>query len=92
MRDQFDRSIEYMRVSVTDRCNLRCVYCMPAEGVPCVSHSDILSYDEITRICRIAAALGISRIQLTGGNRLCGGDFRTFLGCLRISQVSNRLH
>ena len=51
MRDQFGRSIEYMRVSVTDRCNLRCVYCMPAEGVHCVSHSDILTYDEITRIC-----------------------------------------
>ena len=70
MRDQFDRSIEYMRISVTDRCNLRCVYCMPAEGVPCVGHKDILTYDEITRICRIASTIGISRIKLTGGEPL----------------------
>lgn len=70
MRDQFGRSIGYMRVSVTDRCNLRCVYCMPAEGVPCVSHSDILTFDEITRICRIASSVGISRIKLTGGEPL----------------------
>ena len=70
MRDQFGRTIEYMRVSVTDRCNLRCIYCMPAYGVPRVSHCDILTFDEITRICRIAAALGISRIKLTGGEPL----------------------
>ena len=70
MRDRFERSIEYMRVSVTDRCNLRCIYCMPAEGVPCVRHSDILTYDEIARICRIASTIGISRIKLTGGEPL----------------------
>ena len=67
MTDQFGRTINYMRVSVTDRCNLRCVYCMPPEGVPCLSHRDILTYDEITRVCRIGAGLGISRIKLTGG-------------------------
>ena len=50
MTDQFGRTINYMRVSVTDRCNLRCVYCMPPEGVPCLSHRDILTYDEITRV------------------------------------------
>lgn len=70
MIDQFNRTIEYMRVSVTDRCNLRCVYCMPEKGVPCVSHSDILTYDEIARICKIAAGMGISRIKITGGEPL----------------------
>ena len=70
MRDRFGRNIEYMRISVTDRCNLRCVYCMPEEGVPCVSHSDILTYDEIRRICRIGSELGITRIKLNGGEPL----------------------
>lgn len=83
MRDQFGRSIEYMRVSVTDRCNLRCVYCMPAEGVHCVSHSDILTYDEITRICRIAATIGISRIKLTGGEPLVRRGLPELLGMLK---------
>lgn len=70
MRDQFGRNIDYMRVSVTDRCNLRCVYCMPAEGVPYVSHQEILSFDEIARICRIGAELGITKLKLTGGEPL----------------------
>lgn len=83
MKDQFDRSINYMRVSVTDRCNLRCVYCMPPEGVPCLSHSDILTYDEITRICRIGAGLGISRIKLTGGEPLVRRGLPELLGMIR---------
>ena len=70
MQDQFGRKIEYIRVSVTDRCNLRCIYCMPQEGVPAVPHSEILTFDEIERFCRIAAELGISRIKLTGGEPL----------------------
>lgn len=70
MKDQYGRSIGYMRVSVTDRCNLRCIYCMPAEGVPCVQHGDILTFDEITRLCRIGTEIGISRIKLTGGEPL----------------------
>ena len=77
MTDQFGRTINYMRVSVTDRCNLRCVYCMPPEGVPCLSHRDILTYDEITRVCRIGAGLGISRIKLTGGEPLVRNRLRS---------------
>ena len=50
MKDEFARNIDYLRISVTDRCNLRCVYCMPEEGVDCASHDDILRYDEILRI------------------------------------------
>ena len=70
MKDQFGRMIDYMRVSVTDRCNLRCVYCMPEEGVPSVAHQDILTFDEITRLCGIGARLGISKVKLTGGEPL----------------------
>nr|WP_294491790.1 GTP 3',8-cyclase MoaA [uncultured Mediterraneibacter sp.] len=83
MIDQQGRTIEYMRVSVTDRCNLRCVYCMPAGGVTCVRHDDILTYDEITRICRIGAELGISRIKLTGGEPLVRRGLPELLGMIR---------
>ncbi len=68
--DSFQRPINYLRVSVTDRCNVRCVYCMPAEGVPLLSHDDILSYEEIYNVVRAAADLGISRVRLTGGEPL----------------------
>ena len=83
MRDQFGRNIDYMRISVTDRCNLRCIYCMPEEGVPCVSHSDILTFDEIRRICGIGAELGISRIKLTGGEPLVRRGLPGLLGMLK---------
>jgi len=68
--DSFGRSINYLRISVTDRCNLRCIYCMPPEGVPQISHSEILSYEEISTVVRAAAELGINKIRLTGGEPL----------------------
>jgi len=68
--DSFGRSINYLRISVTDRCNLRCLYCMPPEGIPQISHSEILSYEEIRTVARAAAELGISKIRLTGGEPL----------------------
>ena len=70
MLDQFGRDIRYLRVSVTDRCNLRCVYCMPAEGVERVEHSRILSYEQILRLTRLFAALGVDTVRLTGGDPL----------------------
>ncbi|MDU7710172.1 MAG: GTP 3',8-cyclase MoaA [Clostridium sp.] len=70
MTDQYGREIEYLRVSVTDRCNLRCSYCMPEEGVEQVVHNEILTYSEIARICRICADKGVSKIKLTGGEPL----------------------
>lgn len=70
MVDQFGRKIEYLRVSVTDRCNLRCEYCMPKEGVEQVEHCEILTFDEIIRVCRICTNLGITKIKLTGGEPL----------------------
>ena len=67
LRDQFGRSIEYLRISVTDRCNFRCVYCMPEQGLPWLPKSDILSYEEITEVVRQLAPLGLRRIRITGG-------------------------
>ena len=80
MMDQFGREIRYLRVSVTDRCNLRCEYCMPEDGVPDKGHDSILSNEEIVEIVRTAASYGISKVRLTGGEplvrqgfiRLCG--------------------
>ncbi|MCH3949700.1 MAG: GTP 3',8-cyclase MoaA [Acidaminococcus sp.] len=70
MLDQYGRNIHYLRISVTDRCNLRCFYCMPAEGIPWIDHSKILSYEDTIRLVRIFASLGIDRIRLTGGEPL----------------------
>lgn len=70
MTDQFQRTIDYLRISLTDRCNLRCTYCMPEEGVKWLPHAEILTYEEILRLCRVFADLGISKIKLTGGEPL----------------------
>ncbi len=68
--DSYKRKIEYMRISVTDRCNLRCVYCMPSEGIDLAEPEKILRYEELLRVARIAAENGISRIRVTGGEPL----------------------
>jgi GTP 3',8-cyclase len=70
MIDRFQRSINYLRVSVTDRCNLRCTYCMSAEGIRLLRHEDILSFDEITEVVREAVDLGVDKVRLTGGEPL----------------------
>ena len=70
MTDQFGRAIRYLRVSVTDRCGLRCRYCMPAEGVAWLEHDRILSYEQIVALVRVAAGLGIDTVRLTGGEPL----------------------
>ena len=67
LRDQFGRSIEYLRISVTDRCNFRCLYCMPVEGLAWLPKQDILSYEEITSVVRQLAPLGLRRLRITGG-------------------------
>lgn len=70
IKDKYERTIDYMRISITDRCNLRCIYCMPSEGVKSMEHKKILSYEEIIRIVRIAAGLGVKKVRLTGGEPL----------------------
>lgn len=70
MIDGCGRTIDYLRISVTDRCNLRCRYCMPEEGITELKHEDILTYQEILRICQAGAEFGIRKIKLTGGEPL----------------------
>lgn len=82
MIDGYGRTIEYMRISITDRCNLRCRYCMP-DGVELVPMSDILSFEEIEEICRAAAGLGIKKIKVTGGEPLVRRGCAAFIGRLK---------
>ncbi len=80
--DSFRRKITYLRVSVTDKCNLRCIYCMPEEGVMLKSHSDILRIEELARIVDIASQLGITHVRLTGGEPLVRQGIVTLVGVL----------
>ena len=70
LSDSFQRPINYLRISVTDRCNLRCIYCMPSDGVGLMPHQDILNYEEIYTVALAAAELGIDKVRLTGGEPL----------------------
>ena len=70
MKDNYGRRIDYLRISLTDRCNLRCIYCMPEEGVPFKSHEDMLRIEEIADFARRAAQSGIRKVRLTGGEPL----------------------
>lgn len=84
MIDKLNRNIEYMRISVTDRCNLRCVYCMPEEGVENIPHEEILSYDEIIRICKCISNLGIKKIKITGGEPLVRKDITKLIKDIKL--------
>ncbi|SFA69149.1 cyclic pyranopterin phosphate synthase [Acetitomaculum ruminis DSM 5522] len=74
MLDSYNRNIDYLRISVTDRCNLRCMYCMPSEGVEFLNHNEILNYDEIIKVCQAAVKLGFKKIKITGGEPLVRKD------------------
>ena len=71
MLDAYKREINYLRISVTDRCNLRCIYCMPAEGITLMSHAEILTLEQIAEVAKIGAEkFGITKVRLTGGEPL----------------------
>ncbi|GMV04310.1 MAG: cyclic pyranopterin monophosphate synthase [Gemmatimonadota bacterium] len=74
MRDTFGRRVEYLRVSVTDKCNLRCVYCMPLEGLPWMRRQELLTYEEIEQVVRVMAGMGLRRVRITGGEPLVRRD------------------
>jgi cyclic pyranopterin phosphate synthase len=83
LRDQFGRTIEYLRISVTDRCNFRCRYCMPLEGLPWLPKADILSYEEITEVVAQLSEMGLRRIRLTGGEPTIRPQLSTLVRMLR---------
>ncbi|MFQ5688727.1 MAG: GTP 3',8-cyclase MoaA [Gemmatimonadota bacterium] len=83
MRDQFGRKITYLRISVTDKCNLRCRYCMPVEGLEWIPRQQILSYEEVSEIVRQMATIGLERVRITGGEPLVRRDLATLVGMLR---------
>ena len=83
LKDQFGRSIEYLRISVTDRCNFRCQYCMPVEGLQWLPKAEILSYEEITAVVRQLAPLGLRRLRITGGEPTIRPDLPTLVRELR---------
>ncbi len=84
MRDGFGRRIEYLRISVTDKCNLRCVYCMPEEGLPWLKREQLLSFEETTEIVATMAALGLRRVRITGGEPLVRRDLPVLVRMLRV--------
>ncbi len=81
--DSYGRRIKNMRISITDKCNFRCTYCMPAEGLPWLKKAEILSYEEMVRIARVAVAIGIEGIRLTGGEPLVRRDVPELVRQLR---------
>ncbi|HSU17512.1 GTP 3',8-cyclase MoaA [Longimicrobium sp.] len=83
MHDGFGRRIEYLRISVTDKCNLRCVYCMPEEGLPWLRRDQLLSYEEIAEVVRVMAGMGLSRVRITGGEPLVRRDLPTLVRKIR---------
>ncbi len=81
--DRFNRRIDYLRVAVTDRCNLRCFYCMPEGRIPLYRHSEILRYEEILHVIRAAVSVGITKVRITGGEPLIRRDI-----CELVRQIS----
>lgn len=82
LMDDVIRKIDYLRISVTDRCNLRCSYCMPKEGILNKPHNEILTFEELLRLVKLFVSLGIKRIRLTGGEPLARKDIVSLIGSL----------
>ncbi len=83
MLDKYSREINYLRVSITDRCNLRCIYCRPKEGISLYGHDDILRYEELLRVISIAVKMGLIKVRLTGGEPLVRRGFVEFIVALK---------
>lgn len=91
MLDRFNRTINYLRISVTDRCNHRCIYCMPPQGIALKSHDDILTYEQIETVAKVATGLGITKIRLTGGEPLIRRNIEHLLARLAAIDGINQL-
>ena len=84
--DNYNRHLNYLRISITDRCNLQCRYCEPQDLIPKLSHADILTYEEILRVVRVATRLGISKVRVTGGEPLVRKGVYDFLKELTVTE------
>lgn len=92
LRDSLGRRIDYARISLTDRCNFRCIYCMPPEGRPFIPHENIVTYEELLRLAHVLASLGVARYKITGGEPLVRKGAASFIAALArmpgVSEVS----
>jgi len=90
--DNFGRQISYVRLAVTDRCNLRCQYCMPAQGIDIVPRKELLTYKEMYRITRVLTELGVNKVRLTGGEPFARKDFMSFLEMLSYNDLLDAIN
>ena len=92
LTDKFGRKISYLRLAVTDRCNLRCQYCMPAQGINIVERQKLLTYKEMYRITRVLSELGVNKVRLTGGEPFVRKDFMNFLESLSFNDKLDEIN
>lgn len=92
LKDKFGRKITYLRLAVTDRCNLRCRYCMSAQGIDIVDRKELLSYKEMYRITRVLSELGVHKVRLTGGEPFVRKDFINFLESLSFNDKLDEIN
>lgn len=92
LTDKFGRKISYLRLAVTDRCNLRCQYCMPAAGIKIVDRQELLTYKEMYRITRVLSELGVNKVRLTGGEPFVRKDFINFLESLSFNDKLDEIN
>ncbi len=92
LRDKFGRKITYLRLAITDRCNLRCQYCMPTQGIDIVDRKELLSYKEMYRITRVFSELGVNKVRLTGGEPFVRKDFVNFLESLSFNDKLDEIN
>lgn len=90
--DSFGRQISYLRLAVTDRCNLRCQYCMPAQGADIVDRKELLNYKEMYRLTRVLSELGVNKVRLTGGEPFVRRDFIKFLEMLDFNDFLDEIN
>jgi len=90
--DKFGRKISYLRLAITDRCNLRCQYCMPSHGIDIVDRKELLSYKEMYRLTRVLSELGVNKVRLTGGEPFVRKDFINFLESLSFNDKLDEIN
>ena len=91
LTDNYGRKVNYLRLAVTDRCNLRCFYCMPEDGLNWLSRAELMTYEEMLQICALLVGMGIEKIRITGGEPFVRKDIMEFLSALSKVKGLNEL-